>query len=101
MNHFERIAIFTVVENIESQLRGLKTLIAASSSAQGPSPSTHKTTPTLDTDSHELSDEDEEKLHRELELARTTEIARMRKEAEGHFQKEWEKTAQVMSDLDG
>lgn len=100
MNHFERMAIFTVVENVENQLKGLKALIAASSNSQ-PQSGVHKTTSTIPDDSQELSDEDEDRLQKELELARKSEIERMRKEAEGHFQSEWSLTTQAMSSLDG
>lgn len=100
MNHFERVAIFTVVENMENQLRGLKTLIAAASSASSTS-QPHKTTPTLDVDSQELSDEDEDKLQEQIEKGRKLEIERMSKSAEVHFQKEWDIAAQVMSSMDG
>lgn len=99
MNHFERVAIFTTIENIENQLRGLKTLIAASAAPDAKS--THKVTPTLDTDSHELSDDDEDRLAKELEAARETEIQRMRKAAEATFQGEWAKTSDGMSKMNG
>jgi hypothetical protein len=99
MNHFERVAIFTLVENIEAQLRGLKTLIAASAN-QTPA-ATHKTTPTLDTDSMELSDEDEDKLQKQIESARKAELERMAQTAQAHFQQEWDLTARTMADLDG
>ena len=100
MNHFERVAIFTVIENLENQLRGLKTLIAAS--ANGASdPTQHKVTATLEADSPELSEEDEDRLQRELELTRQREIERMRKTAETHFQKEWDLGVQGMASLDG
>lgn len=99
MNHFERVAIFTTIENIENQLRGLKTLIAASAAPHAPV--THKTTPTMDHDSHELSEDDEEKLQKELEHARTVEIERMRKAAEATFQGEWAQTSDAMSKMNG
>lgn len=99
MNHFERVAIFTLVENIEAQLKGLKTLIAASSSQGGPA--NHKVTQTLETDSHELSDEDEDKLQKQIEIARKDEVDRMRKTAEAHFQSEWDLGVKAMSNLDG
>ena len=98
MNHFERVAIFTVVEGIEKQLAGLKTLIAASAGYQA---SEHKTTSTIPTDTHELSDEDEEKLAKEIDAVRTAEVERMRKSAETHFQKEWDVAAKAMTNLDG
>lgn len=34
MNNFERVAIFTMIEGIESQLRGLKTLLATNSNQE-------------------------------------------------------------------
>lgn len=98
MNHFERTAIFTLVENIEGQLRGLKTLIAASGNS-GPDPKAqaHKVTATIDQDSPELSQDEEDRLTAELQLVRDSEIARMRKTAEGHFQKEWAATDAAMT----
>ncbi len=99
MNHFERVAIFTLVENIESQLRGLKTLLAASSN-QGSPAREHKVTQTTDIDSHELSDDEEAILQKTLEEARQAEIDRMRKAAENHFQKEWSLAAEGMAKLD-
>ncbi len=101
MNHFERVAIFTLVENIENQLKGLKTLIAASANIAAPSGGSHKVTQTIDHESHELSDDDEDRLQAELEKARTVEIERMRKSAETHFQNEWDQGVKAMSDLDG
>ncbi len=98
MNHFERMAIFTAIENLEAQLKGLKTLIAASNS---PAEKSHKTTPILETDSLELSDEDEDKLQKELEASRLAQIEKMRKAAEAHFQDEWSLTANTMASLDG
>lgn len=99
MNHFERVAIFTLIENMENQLKGLKTLIAASAN-QASTPQ-HKVTTTLDTDSNELSDSDEDMLAKTLEAARKTQVERMSKAAETHFQAEWDLTAQGMSALDG
>lgn len=99
MNHFERMAIFTMVENIENQLKGLKSLIAASSSVTTTAP--HKVTSTLEQDSPELSEEDEDRLQAELENARKAEVDRMSKSAETHFQNEWDTAAKAMASLDG
>ncbi len=99
MNHFERVAIFTLVDNIENQLKGLKTLIAASANVT--TPTEHKVTTTLETDSHELSESDEDMLAQGLEIARKANIERMSKTAETHFQQEWDLTSQGMSALDG
>ncbi len=98
MNHFERVAVFTVIENMESQLKGLKTLIAAASSPT--SPATHKTTQTLETDSQELSEEEELRLEEALKAAQDKEVKRMRQSAETHFQKEWDLAAKTMTTLD-
>lgn len=95
MNHFERVAIFTLVENIENQLKGLKTLISASANTGAPQ-QTHKTTALLDPESHELSEEEEERLQAEL----AANIERMRKSAESAFQGEWETVSKKLSDLD-
>ncbi len=100
MNHFERVAIFTLVENIENQLKGLKTLIAASAN-QGTSSASHKVTPTLEMDSHELSDDDEDRVERAISEAREEEVQKMRKSAEATFQTEWDATAQGMAKLNG
>ncbi len=100
MNSFERVAFFTMIENIENQVRSLKTLLAASAS-QGAGEAKHRVTATLDHESHELSEEDEAKLEKELEIARTGEVDRMRKSAEAHFQDEWDKQAKAMASLDG
>ncbi len=109
MTPFERIAIFTLVENMENQLRGLKTLIAASANADVKTPA-HKTTSTLDAhDSYELSDEEEAELEAQLETARKIEIEKMRTKAEGAFQGLWDDEMEVqkahnrntnLSDLD-
>ncbi len=91
MNHFERMAIFTLIENVESQLKGLKTLLAASANGIGAAPAEHKVTRTHQAiDSEELSEEDEDKLQETLELARTEAMARATKQAEAHFQAEWQ-----------
>lgn len=100
MNHFERIAIFTAVENIETQLRGLKTMIAASAD-QGLPPQSHKVTQGMPVDSHELSEADEDRLHKTLEDARKQQIAKMASDAGTHFEDEWENLTQGMSKLDG
>lgn len=100
MNHFERVAIFTVIENLENQLKGLKTLIAASANEAAAS-TPHRVTSTLETDPQELSEEDEDKLFTELELTRQRNIEGMRKTAEAHFQKEWDLGVQGMANLDG
>lgn len=100
MNHFERVAIFTLVENIESQLKGLKTLIAASSSNAG-APETHKVTPTLAVDSDELTDDEEDKLAKEIHEAQTTAVNKMVKNGEAVFQNEWALAAEGMAKLNG
>ncbi len=100
MNHFERVAIFTLVENIEGQLKGLKTLIAASANSGAPE-TTHKVTQTLETESQELSDDEEDKLYKEMEIARTKALENMSKQGEKVFQNEWELAAQGMAKLNG
>lgn len=87
VNHFERVAIFTVVENIENQLKGLKTLIAASANATTPAGS-HKVTRMDEPDSNELSDDEDEKLEAVLNKAREEEVARMAQTAQAYFRKE-------------
>jgi hypothetical protein len=96
MNHFERIAIFTAIESIESQLRGVKTLLAASANNGEPAKE-HKVTRTLDVDSEELSDDEEDRLHKEIKFAQEQEIERMRKSAESSFQNVWDETAKGMT----
>lgn len=98
MNHFERVALFTQIENIETQLRGLKTLLAASSSEPGGNK--HKVTPTIENDDMELSEQDEAELEKALKSAQEKEVARMRIAAEAHFQTEWDKTAKTLSGLE-
>lgn len=70
MNQFERVAIYTTIESIEAQLRGLKTLIAASSGVaeQG---KTHKVTQTMGDDGT-LSEDEEQLLEKQLKKARAS-----------------------------
>lgn len=98
MNHFERVAIFTVIENMESQLKGLKTLIAAASSPT--STATHKTTSTMEHESQELTEEEELRLEEALKAAQDKEIKRMSNSAEVHFQKEWDLQTRAMKNLE-
>jgi hypothetical protein len=86
LNHFERVAIFTAIDSIETQLRGLKTLIAA---AAGIDQQAHRTTRTIDPDSNELSDIEEDRLEKEIQRARTEELERMSKHAAGFFEEQW------------
>lgn len=88
MNNFERIAVFTIIDNIEGQLRGLKTLLAASANP-GVGSSTHKVHGTPE--NHlEMSDDEEKILQQELTEAREKETKRMAAEAEKHFGKQWQ-----------
>ncbi len=102
MTNFERIAFFTIIENIEKQLQGVKTLLAATNPESGLSGSgTHKVTRTMETDSPDLTDEQEDKVEKAMLEARETELNRMRKSAETHYQKEWDKTVEIMAEMDG
>lgn len=83
MNQFERVAIFTAIEGIEAQLRGVKALIAAASGAPQGKAETHKTTSTLsDFESHELSDEEDQKLQAQLLALREKQMRGMVQQAE-------------------
>lgn len=97
VNHFERVAIFTVVESIENQLKGLKTLIAASANSSSPEQNQqHRVTSTIPADSQELPDEDEDRLAKILEEDR----AELVKKAEAAFQKEFKSITSAMDKLD-
>lgn len=79
MNSFERVAIFTVIDNIESQIRGLKTLIAASNAGAMPD---HKVTMVQqDPTSNELSEQEDDMLEKQLLKAR--------EEADTLFKNQW------------
>lgn len=71
MNQFERVAIYTTIESIETQLRGLKTLIAASSGVEDQQKK-HVTTQTLGGDDGTLTDEEEKILESKLRAARAS-----------------------------
>lgn len=96
MNNFERVAIFTAIENIETQIKGVKTLIAASSNQQPVGK--HTVTSGVQQDTDELSDEEEELLEKTLKEAGEREVQRMQKQAEVHYQKEFDI---VLKSLDG
>lgn len=103
MNHFERVAIFTAIEAIENQIRGVKTLLAASSTNQpADTKGAHRVTRTSQDpiDSDELSEEDEAKLDEVLEAAREAHVGKLKHEAEAVFQEEWDKTAKTLATLD-
>jgi hypothetical protein len=84
MTAFERAAIFTMIEMMESQLRGLKGLIAASANAEMPAASTHKVTNTMASEG-ELSDEDEDRLEREIKAGQAAEIAKLSARAQDTY----------------
>jgi len=85
MDQFERIAVVTIIDNIEHQLRGLKTLLAASANKRGP----HQTVkiPQSSVDSQHYASEDEEA---DLALRLEEESLRLKQDAEAHFAKEWQ-----------
>lgn len=96
MNQFERTAIFTMIENIESQLRGLKTLIATAANVNvAPGKSTK--VETLNIDTEELSDTEEKELTDIIEQARRAQTTLLAKRAEEHFQREFEHVADRVS----
>lgn len=99
MNHFERVAIFTLVENIENQLRGLKTLIAAS--ANTGAPAEHKVSLPQEDDSYILSDELDAKLTEKLNEGLKEQVKTMAENAQNTFRSEWDLGVKAMSNLDG
>lgn len=93
MNPIERIAIFTMIENIEHQLKGLKTLLAAGNSLGNPAQ--HKTTkvPIDHSDSIYASDEDEAQMKKEIEA----QTEKLRKDAEVAFSTSWALTQEQIN----
>ena len=90
MTPFERIAIFTMIEGIEGQLRGLKGLLA--STANQASATTHKVTDTLGS-TGELTDDEEAKLAAALEADRSSRIAGLKTQGENTFLEELTRAA--------
>jgi hypothetical protein len=83
MNHFERTAVFTMIETIEAQLRGLKTLIAASSNATAPAA---KSTSTIgEVDSHMMTDDEETALAQQIARSREKMVHGLAAEAQDVF----------------
>ncbi len=88
MNNFERVAIFTLIEGIEGQLRGLKTLLAAG----GNQDAAHKTTavPQYDPTSFgRLTAEQEAEIETRLGMRRQEEIDKMQHAAGAKYGELW------------
>lgn len=84
MNTFERTAIYTMLETVEAQIRGLKSMIAASSGTEAAKPA--KTTSTLGNfDDQSLSDDEEALLERQLRAAREKSVRGLADEAQDVF----------------
>lgn len=91
MNQIERIAVMTIIDNIEHQLRGLKTLLAASANQEHRSVSI----PTMVSQDSPYASPDEEKiLEKELEGLRQREVERLQKQAESLYANTWQEVAQ-------
>lgn len=103
MNQFERTAIFTAIDVIEAQIRGLKSLIAA---AGGNSKVVHpqnSSTPFVPVDEFatELNDREEAELEKAIKSAQEAEIARMQGEAEQAFKKLYSEVQGASEKLNG
>lgn len=62
MNHFEKLAVYTVIENIEGQLRGLKTLLAASGGADLGAKQQQNPVPRFDGTTYATSESEEQEI---------------------------------------
>jgi len=83
MNQFETLAIMTVIDNIEAQLRGVKTLLAAARSAPGaPARATQNPVPPADVTSYDLSDDDEDAIDQAMRAQQAMLDERSKKIAE-------------------
>lgn len=100
MNQFERMAIFTVIENVEAQLRGLKSLIATAANMENPSE--HKVTKTGDLRPKvSLDEKEDEDLEKALEYQRVEHAKQLSKEAEKHYQAEFNTVLSAMDTVNG
>lgn len=100
MNQFERLAIFTVLEGIEGQLRGLKTLLAAGNSQPGQHVTTHVPQHDPMAPNH-MNPEDEAAMAKHFGMLRQAEIEKMQQAAGGEYVKLWDETQEKMQATDG
>lgn len=97
MNNFEKTAIYTVIDTIEVQLRGLKNMVAAANGGQAKTQSTVTRTESGDF-ATELSDDEEKRLEQTLKQAQDEEVGRMRAQAEKFAQ---EQIQQILANSTG
>lgn len=90
MSHFERLAIFSIIENVTQQLNGLKTLLAASGNESMQAGKMVKV-PIPQSPSSQYTDEQEDKQLDALFDVRA-ETERLAKEAESTTAKLWAET---------
>ncbi len=90
MTNFERVAIFTLIENVENQLKGLKVLLAASAApgVGGGSTSSHKVHGQPQ-ETNEMTVDEENALESALKAARERENKAMANAAEREFGDQW------------
>lgn len=87
MNQFERVAVFTLIENIEHQLRGLKTLLAAGNNAAQVQQKPTREPPPYD--GAYATAKEEHDLELQIEKMREAQMLELQKQAESEFSKQW------------